>query len=109
MEDTSPPLSDRTSLRWLKVLVGVLTVTMIVGFVVIVVLFALRFKEFSSSAALQLPEFIDLPEGTRALSYTQGESWYLIVTDSQEILLFNRSSGELMQRVEIRHQGGNSF
>ena len=93
-------------LKWLKILVSVLTVTMIVGFAVIVVLFVIRFKEFGARPAMQLPATIELPEGLGAISYTQGESWYLVVTDSQEILVFDRSSGELMQRMKLRTRSG---
>ena len=86
----------------LKLLVSVLTIVMIVGFVIIVVLFVLRFKDFGNRLGVQAPEGIEVPPDVRITSYTQGEDWYLLVTDKQEILVFDQASGELLQRIELK-------
>ncbi|MGB0904194.1 MAG: metallopeptidase TldD-related protein, partial [Mangrovicoccus sp.] len=39
-------------------------------------------------------------EGLRATAYTQGEGWSAIVTDSQQILIFD-SEGNLRQTIAI--------
>ncbi len=77
---------------------------MIVGFAIIVMLFVLRFKDLGSRPVVQYPDVIDVPQGVRITSYTQGEGWYLLVTETQEILVFDQSSGELLQRIELKQQ-----
>jgi hypothetical protein len=43
-----------------------------------------------------------LPEGARALAFTQGRDWYAVVTERDEILIFDRATGALRQRVAIK-------
>ena len=97
MESEKAP--DEGTLRFLKLLVTVLSVTMILGFVIIVVLFVMRFT--SLGGGLELPEEITLPEGAKATAFTQGEDWFAVVTAGDEILIFDRVSGELRQRIAI--------
>ncbi len=82
-------------------MVTALTVTMIVGFTIIVALFVIRFREFSAPPALQLPESISLPGDSSAVAFTQGRTWYAVVTESDEILIFDRDGGELIRRIDI--------
>lgn len=89
---------DSGTLRYLKTLVTVLTLTMIVGLVTIVTLLVVRFLE---ARDVTFPEAIALPDGVVATAFTQGETWYAIVTDSNEILIYSRLNGALRQRIPI--------
>ena len=82
-------------------MVTALTVTMIVGFTIIVALFVIRFREFSEPPALQLPESISLPADSGAVAFTQGLTWYAVVNENDEILVFERDGGELIRRIDI--------
>ena len=89
---------DGGTIKYLKVLVTVLTVTMIFGFLTIVVIFVMR---FGTTSPLDLPDRIALPVGTEATAFTQGEDWFAVVTDGSEILVYSRGTGELRQRIQI--------
>lgn len=71
---------------------------MIIGVVTIVTLLVMRFTEVDR---ISLPDSIELPEGVGALAFTQGEGWFAVVTDRDEILIFSRLTGTLEQRVAI--------
>lgn len=79
-----------------------LTVTMILGFLTIVALIVMRFNEFGQTVGL--PDTITLPEGETAATFTQGDDWFAIVTDDDEILIYGRASGLLRQRIQITPQ-----
>ena len=70
---------------------------MIAGFIVLVILFVTRF----GAAPPPLPDSVSLPEGETARAVTLGPDWIAIVTESDTILIFDRASGEMRQRVEI--------
>jgi len=78
--------------------VTILTVTMIGGFLTIVALFVMRFSEMNRVA---LPDQIALPEGVMATAFTQGEGWFAVVTEDDEILIYSRVTGNLRQRIQI--------
>ena len=99
--DSSAPLPP--DLRFLKRLVTVLTVVMIGGVLTIVALLVIRLQ--APPATPPLPEAIALPDGTRATAFTQGTDWYAVVTEGDEILIFDRASGALRQRVRILPEG----
>ncbi|MEM7752416.1 MAG: DUF6476 family protein [Pseudomonadota bacterium] len=86
------------TLRYLKTLVTVLTLTMIVGVVTIVGLLVMR---FSAANEITFPDSILLPEGVVVTAFTQGEAWYAIVTAEDEILIYSRLTGALSQRIQI--------
>ncbi len=95
-EDTHDP--DPLNLRVLRILVTVLTVTMIVGLITVVVTFVTRFPDATPVA---LPDQVTLPTGETATAVTFGPDWYGVVTDSDQILIFDRDSGALRQTVQI--------
>lgn len=74
-----------------------LTVVMIGGLVVIVTLLVIRF----SQTAPPLPDEIVLPDGATPLAFTQGDSWYAVVTTDNRILIFDRLTGALRQTIII--------
>jgi hypothetical protein len=81
-------------------LVTILTAVMILGVVAIVALLVIRLQP-PAPASLPMPETIVLPEGATARAVTQGTDWYAVVTDADEILIFDRATGALRQRVAI--------
>lgn len=81
----------------LRVLVTVLSVVMIVGFIVMIALFVIRFKVTQPP----LPDEIALPQGAKATALTRGDGWYAVVTDDQQILIYGAESGELVQTVNV--------
>lgn len=70
---------------------------MIFGLLVIVALFVIRF----SSQPQMLPDSIALPDGTKAKAFTMGTDWYAVVTDDEQILIFDRTSGVLRQTITV--------
>ena len=108
MNDLPETPVDAGTVRYLRILVTVLTVTMVVGFIVIVVLFVIRFSEAfgpaaptAPASAIALPDSIALPEGARAAAFTQGRDWYAIVIEDDRILIYDRRSGALRQTITI--------
>jgi hypothetical protein len=105
MDDPLPPElnSEPQNLRFLRILVTVLTATMILGIATIVVLLFIRFSgETPAQSAVTLPDQIELPDGVAARAVTFGDGWYAVVTDGNNILIFDQATGELRQSVEIR-------
>jgi len=98
MDDPSDPVVEPANLRFLRRLVTVLTATMIGGLFIIIALFVIRFSDRS----LPLPAEITLPDGAKADAFTQGRGWYAVVTDQDQILIFDKSSGTLRQTIEIQ-------
>lgn len=88
------------SLRLLKWLVIVLTLTMIGGVIAIVGLLVTRMPQAFVSPAPVLPENLVLPAGTKAGAVTFGKGWVAVVTDDDRILIFGRD-GALRQEVSI--------
>lgn len=95
---------DAGTVKYLRILVTVLTVTMVVGFIVIVVLFVIRFSDAfgtGTPGGMALPEAITLPDGAQATAFTQGPDWYAIVTRDNRILIYDRETGVLKQTIRI--------
>ena len=95
---------EPANLRFLRRLVTVLTAVMIVGLLTIVALLVIRLAGPASAptpATLQLPASISLPEGHRALSFTQGPDWFAVVSDQNEIFIFDGETGDLRQQITI--------
>lgn len=99
MQEAPLPDPDPANLRFLRRLVTVLTATMIVGLVVIIALFVIRF--YGGPRTPALPDTITLPDGTRPLAYTETANWYAVVTADDRILIFERGSGALMQEIQV--------
>lgn len=93
----SENLPEPPNLRFLRVLVTVLTAVMIAGIVMILGLIWHRYN----NARAPLPEVITLPGGTVATAYTQGPDWYAVVTDDDQILIFDRATSALRQTIQI--------
>lgn len=99
MENTPDPQQvDPGLVKYLRLLVTVLTTVMIAGFLVIVVLFVTR---FSDAFDPDLPDEITLPDGTSPLAYTKGDGWYAVVTQDDQILIYDDDDGALLQTIKI--------
>jgi hypothetical protein len=48
-----------------------------------------------------LPDAITLPDGTEATAFTQGARWYAVVTADDHILIYDRTTGRLLQDVQV--------
>ncbi|WP_120502878.1 DUF6476 family protein [Sulfitobacter mediterraneus] len=93
MDDPIEP----ANLRFLRRLVTVLTTVMICGVLVVIGLLVTRLNRDSPI----LPQEIALPEGANAVAFTQGPDWYAVVTDRNEIIIFDRLTGKLRQTVQV--------
>lgn len=78
-------------------MVTVLTTVMILGVVVVIGLLVTRLTRDTPI----LPAEISLPDGAKAVAFTQAADWYAVVTDANEILVFDRMSGALKQTVVV--------
>lgn len=70
---------------------------MIGGLFIIIALFVIRFSDRPTI----LPESVALPGDAKALAYTKGADWYAIVTDQDQILIYDDATGALRQTVDI--------
>ena len=91
---------DPALVKYLRILVTVLTVTMILGFIVIVVLFVTKFSDAFGPA---MPDVITLPDGTTPTAFTRGDGWYAVVTSDNTILVFDQETGILRQTIKIEN------
>ena len=96
--DSNPQPVDEKTLRFLRLLVTILTGTMILGLIVIIGLFVIKF----SSSRAKLPDEIVLPAGAKAQAFTQGDTWYAVVTDADRILIYSRATGEMVQEIVVK-------
>ncbi len=83
--------------RYLRLLVTILTGTMIAGVLVVIFLLVTRFTEKPPA----LPETLTLPDGAKVQAFTQGGDWFAVVTDDDRILIYDRVTGQLRQSVVV--------
>jgi hypothetical protein len=81
------------SIKFLKLLVTLLAGVMIVGFVIIVCVFVINFRK----SHVLVPATLELPDDIIPIAYTQTRNWYAIVTDDDEILIFDNTGNEIQQ------------
>lgn len=98
LDDIETPL-EPANLRFLRRLVTVLTVIMIAGVVTVVSLLVIRLN--GDPAALAVPEQVTLPDGATATAFTIGSDWFAVVTEDDEILIYDQVTGTLRQTVRI--------
>ena len=92
------------NLRFLKVLVTILTATMILGLLTIIVLIVIRVPNVVRviDDPLPIPDVIALPEGIEAASFAMGHDWIAVVSKDDEILIFDKDTGAIRQRIAIQ-------
>jgi Flp pilus assembly protein protease CpaA len=101
--DAPNPVGDPAlppSLRFLKWLVIILTLTMIGGVITVVGLLVTRMPQAFSAPSPRLPDGFILPEGATAEAVTFGTGWIAVVTTDDRILIFGKD-GRLRQDVAI--------
>ena len=98
MDEREPSVGEVRHLKYLKWLVTILTVTMIGGVLTVV---GLLVMQFGAMRDIPLPDEIELPDGSNAVAFTQGDDWYAVVTEADEILIFSRATGQIIQTVTI--------
>lgn len=74
---------------------------MIVGVLTITAILVMR---FNAPIAVSLPDVITLPDGSSATAFTQGKDWLAVVTAEDEILIYDRTTAQLVQRIRIQMQ-----
>jgi hypothetical protein len=95
--DDPTDMKEPANLRFLRRMVTVLTAVMICGVLVVTALLVTRL----SGKGPDLPQTVNLPDGTTASAFTQGDTWYAIVTTDNQILIYDRLSGKLRQTLTI--------
>ena len=70
---------------------------MVAGFLVLIAALVMRLN----ADPLPLPDRITLPDGVSATSFTQGTDWFAVVTDNDQILIYDRATGTLQQTVVV--------
>jgi hypothetical protein len=74
----------------------VLAGVMIIGFVIIVCVFVINFRK----SPTLIPTALELPSNVNPIAYTQTTNWYAIVTDDDEILIFDNTGNEI-QKIKV--------
>ena len=98
MDDGTKPDAPPPEVRFLKLLVGGLAVVMAGGMITLVTLVAVRLP----GPAPALPEAIALPAGVTPEAVTMGRDFVAVVAQG-EIWIFDRTGGQLRQRVVVEH------
>lgn len=73
---------------------------MICGLLVVIFLLVTRLPG-GTPAGPVLPEQITLPQGAKALAFTVGQGWIAVVTDGNDILIFDAVTGVQRQALTI--------
>jgi len=90
---------EPANLAFLRRLVTVLTIIMIGGVVTVVALLVIRLN--AEPAGLPLPEQVTLPDGAQATAFTVGSDWFAVVTEDDQILIFDQVTGTLRKTLTI--------
>ena len=96
LDDIETPF-EPANLRFLRRLVTVLTIIMIGGVVTVVSLLVIRLN----ADPAPLPEQVTLPDGATATAFTVGSDWFGVVTEDDQILIFDQVTGTLRQTIEL--------
>lgn len=101
MEQAPTETALPPSLRLLKGLVIFLTLTMIVAVITVVALLVTRMPSaIRATPSVPLPAQITLPDGSKPSAFTQGSTWFAVVTTDDHILIYNRD-GSLRQNIAV--------
>ncbi|MGJ8585952.1 MAG: DUF6476 family protein [Marinosulfonomonas sp.] len=99
MNEIPTSQTEVKNLRFLRILVTTLTVTMIFGVLAIVALLVIRFTQEPQTIAL--PDEILLPDGATAYAFTRGPDWYAVVTSENLILIYDAQTNTLMKKISL--------
>lgn len=97
-EDDPHLLPEPANLRFLRRLITVLTLVMIFGLLTIIGLIVMR---FTGEVELPLPTEFILPDGAKAQTFTMGSDWAAVVTQDDQIIIFDREDFSIRQTIQI--------
>jgi Flp pilus assembly protein protease CpaA len=100
----APDAALPPSLRLLKWLVILLTLSMIGAVITVVWLLVTRMPQALTPPTPAVPEALQLPEGKSAAAVTFGKGWTAVVTTDDHILIFGKD-GSLRQDIAISPTG----
>lgn len=72
---------------------------MIAGLLTIVALLVIRLGPAPVRPLPVLPERVVLPDGIEMQALTIAQDWVVVVSETGEVLLYDRASGQLEQRI----------
>lgn len=101
MSDMMPsdgPQAPLPEIRFLKILVTALTVTMIAGLVTIVALLVIRLPD--GAPLPELPAAIRLPDGAKAEAVTFARKALIVLTDQGDVLVY-APDGQFLQQIRL--------
>ncbi len=103
MEEQELSPEDARTLRFLRILVFVLTATMIAGMALLIVLFWLRFsgREAAPAEALTLPDMLELPAGETAAAVTRAKDFWVVVGQEGVVYFFAPDGGAPIRSLEM--------
>ncbi|MGB3406007.1 MAG: DUF6476 family protein [Jannaschia sp.] len=96
VSDDMDEVPEPANLRFLRLLVTVLTVVMIGGLLTVVALLVTRLR----APSVPIPEALSLPPNTEIHAVTQGPGWWAVVTRDGRILIFG-ADGTLRDEVTV--------
>ena len=73
---------------------------MIGGLVIVIFLLVTRLPG-GTGAILTLPDQITLPSGTKPMAFTVGPDWIAVVTEANDILIFDAATGDQRQVLHV--------
>ena len=59
-------------------------------------------KDLNNDFSINIPKEIILPDNKVAKAFTKGADWYAIVTESNEILIYDSNTNNIRQVVKIK-------
>ena len=102
MTKTPPEFIEPKNLKFLRLLVIVLTITMICGIITLVLVIVIKMPNYNNTESIQLPAEIILPDNMKVETFSIGSNHYLIVTKNDEVLIYDRKTNILKQRIKIK-------
>ena len=97
-EEEPQIVPEPANLRFLRRLVTALTLTMIFGLLTIIILIVMR---FTGEPAAPIPSELILPDGAKAHAFTLGPDWAAVVTQDDQIIIFDREDFSIRQTIQI--------
>ncbi|MFV0336523.1 MAG: DUF6476 family protein [Tropicimonas sp.] len=92
--------ADARVVRYLRILVTVLTVVMVGGMIVLVTVFVQRFPDGNAPApGVTAPRELDLPEGAAAAAVTRARDFWVVVTGAGDIYFYGPAGGAPLRHV----------
>ncbi|MEM1361952.1 MAG: DUF6476 family protein [Pseudomonadota bacterium] len=98
MDEDQSQVPEPANLRFLRLLVTVLTAVMILGVVTIIVLLVMKLGQRPAIPAL--PEALVLPRGAEASAVTYGPGWIAVVDRGARVLIYT-PDGQFLGTTEI--------